>query len=276
METTNQTAHNLLELIKEMNADYAFEHSFKVTRKTLLPNRLLFGIYTDRIKEDQHEKLLDICRRINMPEDFFEIFKTKWHESNAIGWAYEKAEGAIVYKVYLEFWDKWKRDVKDTPEGRDPFVVLLGFKWLTADRAKRSLARYTLYPQLTYEGMLKRLSTAYEDDRHRALFEIVKDLLRFASRKVAHDEIRYLEVAEENTPRKSFDINVYNAKLLLKQIYPLLQKIYQHYSISAGDFHAVYNPFRTKTMGHLSGGIGRDGKDFVTLYYGLEEVAKNT
>jgi len=60
--------------------------------------------------------------------------------------------------------------------------------------------------------------------------------------------------------------------LLLKQIYPLLQKIYQHYSIPAGEFHALYNLFRTKTVGHLSGGIGRDGKDFVTLYYGLEDV----
>lgn len=274
METANQTAHDLLELIKGLKIDYVFEHSFKVTQKTLLPNRLLFGIYTNRIKEDQHEKLLDICQRINMPDDFFEIFETKWHESNAIGWAFEKIEDAIVYKIYLEFWDKWKRDVKDTPKECDPFVVLLGFKWVASDRAKRSLASYTLHPLLTYEGMLERLSTAYENDRHRALFEIVKGLLRFASSKVAHDEIRYLEVAEENTPRKSFDINVYNAKLLLKQIYPLLQKIYQHYSIPAADFHALYNQFRTKTMGHLSGGIGRDGKDFLTVYYGLEEVVE--
>jgi len=272
MEQIDQTARDLLELIKGLNIDYAFERSFKVAQKTLLPNRLLFGIYTNRIKKNQQKKLLGICQQINMPEDFFEVFETKWHDSNAIGWAFEKAEDAIVYKVYLEFWEKWKRDVKDTPKGCDPFVVLLGFKWVAADRAKRSLARYTLHPLLTYEGMLERLSTAYDNDRHRALFEIVKDLLRFASSKVAHDEIRYLEVAEENTPRKSFDINVYNAKLLLKQIYPLLQKIYQHYSIPAGDFHALYNQFRTKAMGHLSGGIGRDGKDFLTVYYGLDDV----
>jgi len=262
----------LFELIKTLKTEYALERSFKISEKTLIPNRLLFGIYTNRIKENQYEKLLDICQQINMPEDFLEIFEAKWHDSNAIGWAFEKIEDEIVYKVYLEFWDKWKRDVRDTPKGCDPFVVLLGFKWVASNRAKSSLARYTLHPHLTYEGMLERLSATYETDRHRALFEIVRDFLGFASRKVPHDEIRYLEVTEENTPRKSFDINVYNAKLLLKQIYPLLQKIYQHYSIPAGEFHALYNLFRTKTVGHLSGGIGRDGKDFVTLYYGLEDV----
>ena len=81
-------------------------------------------------------------------------------------------------------------------------------------------------------------------------------------------------MTEENTPRRSFDINVYNAKLQLKEVYPLLQKIYQHYSIPARDFHALYNQFRTKIIGHLSGGIGRDGKDFLTVYYGLEDVVE--
>lgn len=275
MEKVDQTARDLLELIKGLNIDYAFERSFKVAEKTLLPNRLLFGIYTNRIKENQQKKLLDICQQINMPEDFFEVFETKWHDSNAIGWAFEKIEDAIVYKVYLEFWDKWKRDVKDTPKGCDPFVVLLGFKWVASNRAKRSLARYTLHPLLTYEGMLERLSATYENDQYRSLFEIVKDFLRFASNKVTHDEIRYLEVTEENTPRKSFDINVYNAKLQLKEVYPLLQKIYQHYSIPDRDFHDLYNQFRTKIIGHLSGGVGRDGKDFLTVYYGLEDVVES-
>ena len=138
-----------------------------------------------------------------------------------------------------------------------------------------SAGRLRSLRRVSADGILERLSSAYENDPHGPLFEIVRDLLRFASSKVASEKVRYLEVAEENTPRKSFDINVYNAKLLLKQIYPLLQKIYRHYFIPVRDFHDIYNPSRAKTMGHLSGGIGRDGKDFVTLYYGLEEVPKN-
>lgn len=274
METANKAAHDLLELIKQLNIDYAFERSFKVTEKILLGDRILYGIYTEKIKETQHKDLLAICQRINMPEEFFRIFRDSWHDSNALGWAFEIMGDALVYKTYLEFWDKWKRDIKDTPKGGDPFVVLLGFKWVASDQAKRSLASYTLHPFLTFEGMLERLSTTYQNDRHRAFFEIAKDFLRVVSSKVAPDQVRYIEVAEENTPRKSFDINVYNAHLELKEVYPLLQKIYQHFSISPKDFHGLYNQIRTKTIGHLSGGISRDAKEFFTIYYGLEEVPK--
>jgi hypothetical protein len=275
MENENQTGDYLLELIKALNMDYAFERSFKVTEKTLLGNRILYGVYTEKIKEDQHKELLDICHQMNMPEAFFENFREDWRDTNAIGWAFEKIGEALVYKVYLEFWDKWKKEIKETPNERDPFLVVLGFKWDALNRAKRSLARYTWYPLLSYEEMLERLSGSYENDQYRSLFGIIKDFLRFPSIKVTHDEIRYIEVTEENTPRRSFDINVYNAKLQLKEVYPLLQKIYQHYSIPDKDFHALYNQFRTKIIGHLSGGIGRDGKDFLTVYYGLEEVVES-
>ena len=274
MERANQTGDYLLGLIKALNMDYAFERSFKVTEKTLLGDRILYGIYTEKIKEDHHKELLDVCQQMNMPEDFFENFQENWRDTNAMGWAFEKIEGALVYKVYLEFWDKWKKEIKGTPNERDPFLVILGFKWDAFNRAKRSLARYTLYPFLSYEGMLERLSSSYENDQYRSLFEIIKNFLQFPSRKVTHDEVRYIEVTEEKTPRRSFDINIYNAKLQLKEVYPLLQKIYRHYSIPARDFHALYNQFRTKIIGHLSGGIGRDGKDFLTVYYGLEDVVE--
>ena len=272
MERANQTGDYLLELIRALNIDYAFERSFKVAEKTLLGNRILYGIYTEKIEEDHHKKLLDICHQMNMPEAFFENFQENWRDTNAIGWAFEKMGEALVYKVYLEFWDKWKKEIKETPKEWDPFLVVLGFKWDALNRAKRSLARYTWYPLLSYEGMLERLSSSYENDQYRSLFGIIQDFLDFSSSKVTHDEIRYIEVTEEKTARRSFDINVYNAKLQLKEVYPLLQKIYQHYSIPPGDFHALYNQFRTKIIGHLSGGIGRDGKDFLTVYYGLEEV----
>jgi hypothetical protein len=272
MERANQTGDYLLGLIKALNVDYAFERSFKVTEKTLLGDRILYGIYTEKIKEDHHKELLDVCQQMNMPEDFLENFQENWRDTNAMGWAFEKIEGALVYKVYLEFWDKWKKEIKGTPNERDPFLVILGLKWDAFNRAKRSLARYTLYPVLPYEEILERLSSSYENDQYRSLFEIIKNFLQFPSRKVTHDEIRYIEVTEEKTPRRSFDINVYNAKLQLKEVYPFLQEIYQHYSIPARDFHALYNQFRTKIIGHLSGGIGRDGKDFLTVYYGLEDV----
>ena len=94
------------------------------------------------------------------------------------------------------------------------------------------------------------------------------DFLDIVSTRTTHKEVNYFEVTEENSKRKSFDINVYQADIQLEELYPLLLKMYRHYSIPSREFHAFYEPFKAKTVGHLSGGIGRDGKDFLTVYFG--------
>ena len=43
-----------------------------------------------------------------------------------------------------------------------------------------------------------------------------------------------------------------------------------HYSIPSEAFHTLYNPVKTEIFGHLAGGIDRDGKDFLAVYYGVE------
>ena len=77
----------------------------------------------------------------------------------------------------------------------------------------------------------------------------------------------YLEMSEENNDRVSFDINLYKANLQIKEIYPFLWQICQHYSISVETFNLFSEKINTKIFGHLSGGIDKEGKDFLTIYY---------
>ena len=65
-------------------------------------------------------------------------------------------------------------------------------------------------------------------------------------------------------------MNMYKAKVRLEELYPLLMDMCQHYSIPSEEFHILYDQFKAKLFGHLSGGIDREGKDFLTLYYGVE------
>jgi hypothetical protein len=44
----------------------------------------------------------------------------------------------------------------------------------------------------------------------------------------------------------------------------------RHYSIPPEQFSALYEGVRDKTFGHIAGGIDREGRDFVTVYYGVE------
>jgi len=269
---SDQIANLLFELINELNIDYKFEPSVKIMREKLLGNRFILGLYKSHIEQDPHGKLLDICRRMDMREDLLEAFSENLPDAEGIGFGFEENEGIRLYKVYLDFLPKWKKKVEMNPGKSDPFLLFLAFKWNALDNRKGGSGKYMWYPDLSFDEMEGKISHIYQSDESKPLVDIIRGFLEIASTRVPAHTVRYLDATEENTPRKSFDINMYDANLWLKELYPLLQKIYRYYSIPEKEFHAVYNQIRTKTFGHLSGGIGRDGKDFLTIYCGLEDV----
>ncbi|MGH8749675.1 MAG: hypothetical protein ACREU5_11285, partial [Burkholderiales bacterium] len=81
--------------------------------------------------------------------------------------------------------------------------------------------------------------------------------------------LQYLEVQEPGNGRRSFDLNLYDAKLQVKDLQPVLYRMRELYRARPGQFQALYDQIRDKVLGHLAGGVHRDGKDFFNLYYGV-------
>ena len=86
--------------------------------------------------------------------------------------------------------------------------------------------------------------------------------------------MQYLEVEEAENARRSFDLNVYNAKLQVKDIHPLMQQMRENFAIRPGQFQALYDQIKALALGHLAGGVHRNGKDFFNLYYGAVGLPK--
>ena len=128
-------------------------------------------------------------------------------------------------------------------------------------------SRYMWYPILTLAEILHRLSDVYEDHDDRTSFEIAREIIEVAGSRGIDNSLVYLEVFEENSLRRSFDINVYRANLRLRDIYSSLVRCWQHYSPPAQQFDRLYELVADKYFGHLSGGVNREGKDFLTFYY---------
>ena len=108
--------------------------------------------------------------------------------------------------------------------------------------------------------------------RHGDLLEISEGIVTQASERISRNDIQYLEVTEESNPRKSFDINIYKAKFQLEELYPFLLKTMQHYSIPFERFRPMYERIKTKRFGHLAGGVDREGRDFLTVYFGVKHI----
>jgi hypothetical protein len=78
------------------------------------------------------------------------------------------------------------------------------------------------------------------------------------------------EADEEGNPRRSFDVNMLQAKVLLSELYPLWAAMCEHYAVDLETFDALFTPIRNELFAHIQGGVDREGRDFITIYYGSE------
>jgi hypothetical protein len=260
-ERGGEYAHSLEQLIGSLSIKYGLERSFKIFHGTLLTNRFLLTVHKRSLVQKPEERILDICERMGMPPDLMEPFRARLPEANLVHFGFEGGETACIYKVYLEFRDRG---------GSKPFLLHLAFKWDPTGGTTRAVTAYTCHPSLSLEIILQRVATILDDDRHREAVDTAKGILISASAGAPEKGIRYLEVSEEGNPRRSFDINLYKAGLPLEHFYPFLSDLCRHYAIPLEQFQSLYDTIRIKTLGHLSGGIDREGKDFFTVYFGVE------
>jgi hypothetical protein len=96
--------------------------------------------------------------------------------------------------------------------------------------------------------------------------------MSLASQRIGNDSFVYVEASEEGNPRKSFDINFYKAGLQVFDIAPVLTTLWQRYDIPGMPEQILPGQVGACPFGHLSGGLGRDGRDFLTMYYELEGI----
>ncbi|MFH1983998.1 MAG: DUF3467 domain-containing protein [Pseudomonadota bacterium] len=266
----NVAADRLFSLVQTIDAPVGFERSFKLFDRTLLAHRFLMGFKKTAATAGVTAKVMDICRRTDMPAAYRDLFQKHLPASNIVLFGFEENEAGSVYKAYLEFGGQFESVLRENPADPAPFLLHLGFKWDTADNRRRALARYVCFPAYGIDDMRDRLSAVFYDERHKTPFTVTCALLRLARERMMPERPLYLEVSEDGSPRRSFDINLYRANLRMETLYPLLADLCRHYRIPMAAFHDVYDPVRTRFFGHLSGGVDRQGRDFLTIYYGVK------
>ena len=190
-----------------------------------------------------------------------------------VHFGYEERENTCGYKIYGEYGSNRKA----IPQMKAPFLIGLGFKWDVFQPERQVTTKYLCVPGLTQASMQARIEDTFQTKENAMLIEASKDILKQSLEKIPLNDVIYLEVADGNGPRRSFDINVYDAGLRMKHIHQPIKKIFQHFSIPDSVYGSIYNPKNEYLFGHISGGVDRDGKAFVSIYGGLEKQEhKNT
>lgn len=271
-EKSAEKAQELIRTMSELNVEIAIERSFKAYKRQLLDKRFLMGINCKDLEDRSEGRLTTICQAIGMPQNLLKSFMKYRPDANHIYFGFENNEKAALYKVYLEFRDRIEEEIRGRDTGSESFLLHLGFKWDIEDSTRQATTRYEWFPSLPVPDILPRLRKIMDPYRHGDLLEISEGIVTQASERISCNDIQYLEVTEESNPRKSFDINIYKAKFQLEELYPFLLKTMQHYSIPFEKFRPMYERIKMKRFGHLAGGVDREGRDFLTVYFGVKYI----
>jgi tryptophan halogenase len=259
---TESGAEQLFRLVRGLRVNFGCERSFRLCRGALLPNRLLLSLSKRALEPGANEKLLALCRQLNMPPEGISATGESLDAARFIHLGFEESSSACLYKLYLEH---------GLPEGgpHGPVLLHLAFKWQPHCPSRFVVTHYTWHPFASTEDVLGRVTELLSQPGHEEACAIAQEVVRLAARRVGPDDLRYLEVTEESG-RRSFDLNVYNAGLRLRDLAPLLARMCRHHGIDSERFEAVYEPIQFHSLGHVAGGVHREGQDFFTIYHGVE------
>jgi tryptophan halogenase len=265
-EEAGDRAALLIRLVGELDVPHQYERSFRISERSLQANRFLLTFNTRDVPGDARSRVLAICDRMSMPRAAHDMAQAEFGMANCLHFGFEGDADSIICKLYLERAVPPEEARLARAESR-PVLLHLAFKW-DVSRQEAVTTRYHWFPALTAAEIDARLTHVYGGQGAPSL-DIARSMLDLTRDRVATERLQYLEVEEVENDRRSFDLNLYNAKLQMKDIQPLLGRMREHFSVRPGQFQALYDQVKGLSLGHLAGGVHRNGKDFFNLYYGV-------
>lgn len=237
-----------------------YEKSFKMSEGSLLEKRFLAGLLAADLPSAQ---LGALCRRLEMPADLLASMVDQYAGADVVHFGYEEGPGSAIFKVYLEY--AAGLDAARAA-GIESFLLHRAFKWDALDPRRRAVASYRCFPGLSHEQVLARIAALYPERIDHPVLELVRTLTRQTTTHKTAPPM-YLEVRETDNSRASFDLNFHAAQLKLTAIESQAFELARRHSIPTSRFQSLWPDVAARTLCHISGGLSRDGQDFLTIYY---------
>ena len=266
-DPAGQAAALLLQLVGELGVPHQHERSFRVAAGALLANRFLLTLDARDIPGDPLARTLAICDRLQMPAALRAEAQRRFAMARCVHFGFEAGPGSVVCKLYLER-EVPAEEAAHARAGHGSVLLHLAFKWDQLS-GQQVTTQYLWYPATRVEDIEARLAQVYRGGEPAASLEIARAALALAAGRASAETLQYLEVQEPDNGRRSFDLNVYAANLAVKDAQPLLARMRDRFGLRPGEFQALYDQIKGRALGHLAGGVHRDGKDFFNVYYGV-------
>lgn len=254
MDADDARAARLHGLVERLGVDHAHERSFKLSGGRVLDRRFLVGVHKRQLGVRLGPWLEAIAEELAPPAPLLERLLVDLGAADVIHLGFEGDATGCVYKLYLEFLAHVA-----TPD-RPLFRAL---KWSPDRPGAGALASYTAHRRLALDQLLERIGAAAP-----VAADAIETLLRPAVRRVGTDALLLLDVAEDDGPRRSFDLNLYAARLTLEEVAGAVEALAAAHGVSPALLARTTDPLGAALLGHVSAGANRDGEAFATVYHG--------
>jgi tryptophan 7-halogenase len=262
------SAADLMGLVRTLGAPFGLERSLKIVAGGLQEDRFLVSLHRAALGPSGGDKLLEMGRALGMPPDFAGAIAAALADADIVHFGYEGGPQHAIYKIYLEYASRVRR--AQAQNALDPVLVHLAYKWTPGVPRRSAVTRYTWLPCRSAAAIAERLQVLVPAPQAPRALRCGLALTARASGRTDPRHLFLMEVAEPENPRRSYDINVYRAELHLGDIADLVTAVAADFAVPQPQVDALLARSGTLALGHLAGGRGRDGEEFVTVYYGVE------
>ena len=261
-------AEDLVSRVAELGAPFGLERSVKIAEGELVDDRCLLSVHRAAFGSDPLARLAEMATALDMPTSAVDQIAAALDGADIVHFGHEGGAGCEVRKLYFEYATRTRRAM--AAGGRDRVLVHLAYKWVRGQSDRVAVTRYSWVPCATRADVESQLlSLLPAQVAPRALRSALHLLARVAP-LAERGRLLMMEVEEAGNLRRSCDLNIYDAALRVGGIFDLIETMTREFGVPPARVAAVFGCARGKTLGHLSAGIGRDGEEFVTIYYGVE------
>ena len=252
----------LIARLDRLGVPYGREDSFKLSHRRNFSGRVLIRVDATGLTI---ARLLAIATELGMPDACLDVLLPRAMQANAVFFGFEEQGQSCVCKVYLEFWDQVRRETRRTGS-QAPQLLHLGVKWDSARPDRHEVARYDCHPLLDVRAILRRMAACYGQAGAPELCELAQAIVRAAAQRNRQASLLYLEVSEQGNPRASFDINLYKSGMRVADAEAQLRQAGTYFQAPAALLEQQLHQLGPCALGHLSSGMDRHGKPFLTVY----------
>jgi tryptophan halogenase len=254
----------LRDAVAEFDPGHRAERSFRLAPGTLHAQRLLLTVQSVHQKADPFERIWHIASRFGVPQSQLGWARSAFDQARHVHFGYESDGRTPMFKLYFE--RGLRAHELEAAEGTSQGILQYeALKWRPDASEDHVLSSYRWWPSVGQQELAGRIGALWGEQTEPARW--TAELLNVAFASLPAERLQYLEVTEDRSPRRSFDLNLYDAQMRVRDIESSLCAIRAGLDVDKRVFEAHYEAVASARLGHVAAGIHRNGQPFFNVYY---------